>query len=456
MNALIIFILSLLVVVFLKHLSNKCNKISIDIVLKAFAVLLCISGIVRYFLSDSFVETVTNFEDPLQSFLHWAYYIGYAVLPMSVFFDSRLFRNIASYFSLPVNILAVIFYENTFSYFTASGAGGYYINPHIRHLLYTVELVLAIVIPILMQLHYKHVINVKNPKEIMFALGMIPLIMIQMMPSYIPNTLFGDLGFSAKMFGNLHLLWICCLIGETVLLHFIFRNRSQKDKFTFIAFMVIAQIMHTMSPFLRGFAYSRLPLQLCNIAAFFYLYTIITKSKKTFDFCYIANLVGAAIAITLFTFTDDVGALTFWPMHYVYEHSFVVMVPILCSTLGVFSRLDKSAFKNMMRIFVVYFVLVFVFGTIINGMDSTPDFYPVNHFYMFNPKVAVDYIPFAGFTSLIHWQFGEFEIYPILVVTIFIIFTALNLAFLGITLLGYKIIDKFKAKKNPKPNMITV
>ena len=75
---------------------------------------------------------------------------------------------------------------------------------------------------------------------------------------------------------------------------------------------------------------------------------------------------------------------------------------------------------------------------------------------MFNPEVAVDYIPFAGFTGLVHWQFGEFEIYPILVVTVFVLFTALNFDFIGITLLSYKIIDRIKSKKTNKPEMATV
>lgn len=450
MNTLITLGLSILSILALKYVFTKWEKINPDLVLKIFAVGLCLLGIIRYFLSDSFVETVKPMEDPLQSILRWGYHIGYAVLPMSVFFDSRLFRNIATYFSLPISILAAILYDDTFAYFTAKGAGGEYINVHIRHILYTLELILAIIIPVLMKLTFKHKISMKTPREILMLLGITPLIMIQMMPSYIPKTLVNNMGLSAKMFGNLHFIWIGALIVEIVVLHFVFRKRSQKDKFTFLSFMVIAQVMHTLSPFLRGFTYSRLPLQLCNIAAFFYLYIIITRDKRMFDFGYVANLVGAAIAITLFTF--DVGAVSFWPMHYIYEHSFVVMFPVLGITLGVFPRLDKSAFKNMMRVFVVYFAFVFIFGTIINGIDGKPG-YSVNHFYMFSPEVAVDYIPFAGFTGLVHWQFGEFEIYPILVVTVFVLFTALNFAFIGLTLLSYKIIDKIKGKK-PDNNKI--
>ena len=455
MNTIITLVISIITVLALNYSFKKFNNVNPGIVLKILAVILNVIGIVRYFFSDAFVEIVGPMEDPLQSFLRWGYYIGYAVLPMSVFFDNRIFRNIASYFCLPMNLLAALFFDDTFAYFVAEGAGGYYVNIHFRYFFYTLELVLAIIIPVLMQLHYKHVLNVKSYKEILLTIGLIPLILIQMMPSYIPKTLIDQekLGLSGEMFGNLHIIWICCLIAETVLLHFIFRKRSKKDKFTFIAFMVTAQVMHTMSPFLRGFTYSRLPLQLCNIAAFFYLYTIITKNKKMFDFDYVANLVGAAIAISLFTFGDS--SITFWPLHYIYEHSFVVMVPILCTTLGIFPRLDKTAFKNMMRVFVVYFAFVFVFGTIINAIDTEPG-YAVNHFYMFNPEVAVDYLPFAGFTGLVHWQFGEFEIYPILVVTVFAMFTAINFAFIGLTLLGYKVIDKIKGRNKKEPETANV
>ena len=453
MNTFIILLLSLVAVFVIRQAFIKIKDISPDIVLKIFAAMLPVIGIVRYFMSDSFVETVGPMEDPLQTFLRWSYHIGYAVIPMSVFFDNRLFRNIASYFCLPVSILSAFFFNDTFAYFVAEGAGGFYVDQSFRSLFYTLELILAIIIPALMQIHHKHIINVKNVKELPLTIGLIPLIMLQMMPSYMLKTIVEDFDLTTGMFGQLHLLWLGALLVEILILNFIFRKRSEKDKFTLIAFLVLAQVMHTMSSFVRGFTFSRIPLQLCNIAAFFYLYMIIKKDKRMFDFCYLANLVGAVIAMVLVNFTSD--SFNFWNLHYIYEHSFVVMVPVLCTTLGIFKRLDKRAIKHMLSIFSVYFAFVFVFGTIINAIDTNPG-YAVNHFYMFNPVVAVQYLPFAGFTGLIHWQFGEFEIYPILVVIIFILFSVINFGFLGLNLLGYKIIDKIKARKNSKTDMATV
>lgn len=454
MNTLIIILISAISVLVLKTLFDKYNIINPDLVLKILAVALPVIGIIRYFFSDSFVETVVGFDDPLQSFLRWGYHIGYAVLPMSVFFGSRLFRNIASYFSLPVSILCAIFFEDTFAYFMADGAGGFYLNPHFRYFYYSFELVIAIVLPILMQIHYKHVINIKNVKEVLLTVGVTALIMIQMMPSYIPNSLIEKFEIGTGMFGGFHLLWLGCLVVETVLLHFIFRNRSKKDKYMLLVFLVIAQVMHTTSTMIRGFTFSRLPLQLCNIAAFFYLYMIIKKDRKVFDFCYLANLVGAAIAMVLTSFTSN--ALSFWNIHYIYEHSFVVMVPVLCISLGIFPRLDRTAIKHMLAYFSVYFAFVFVFGTIVNGIDTTPNHFPVNHFYMFNPSVAVDYIPFVGFTGLVHWEFSGFEVYPILVVTIFVLFLALNILFYFLTRGIYKLSDFIGSKNRAKEPALQV
>ena len=442
MYSLITLALSAIIICIFTYASNKKLINNLEIILKVMSVSLCIMGICRFFLSDSFVKNISDVKDPLQSFLRWGYHIGYAMIPMSVFFNSHLIRNITTCFSLPVTILAVIFFEDTMAYFTSAGAGGFYVDEWIRYATYILELTIALSTIILMEIHNKHVIDIKNVKEVLSTIGMVPLIMIQMMPSYIIRPFLSDFKLTVGMFGEFHLLWIFSLIIEIILLHYIFRNRSEKDKYMLLVFLVLAQIMHTNSQMLIGFTFSRIPLQLCNIAAFLYLYMIITKDKGIFDFCYLANLVGAAIAMILTNFDGE--TLCFWNIHYIYEHSFVVMVPILGVSLGIFPRLDKSALKNMTKYFSVYFVFILILGTILNSLNSK--FGTVNHFYMFNPKVAVQYLPFAGFVNAVHWEFNGFEVYPILVITIFVLFITLNVLFYFITRGLYKLIDYFKER----------
>ena len=447
MYAFVIILIAVLATFLLKQAFDK-SILKSDLTLKTLSVLLCVLGIFRYFLSDSFVETVNLGNNVQQSILRWTYHIGYAVIPMSVFFSSRIFRNVAIYFSMPVALICAVFSEGTVAYFLANGAGGYYIDPWLRYIFYALELIIAIITPALLKVVEKHKIDFKNKKEIFSFLGIIPLIMLQMIPSYIPRTIIPALDLTTGMFGEFHILWLVSLAVEIIILHYIFKNRTKEDKNLLLVFLVIAQVMHTTSPMIRGFTFSRLPLQLCNIAAFFYLYMIIKKDRRVFDFCFLANLVGAAIAMVLTDFTAE--ALSFWNVHYIYEHSFVVMVPALCTTLGIFPRLDKSSVKNMLKYFTIYFVFIFVFGTIINGTDATPNNYLVNHFYMFNPKVAVDYLPFIGFTGAVHWEFGAFEVYPVLVITIFIVFILLNCIFYLLTRGTYKLIDTIKAKTHRK------
>jgi len=539
MYALITLALAAIIIFIFTYASDKKLIKNPELILKAMSVALCVMGIFRFYLSDSFVKNISDVVDPLQSFLRWGYHIGYAMIPMSVFFNSRLIRNITTCFSLPVTILTVIFFDDTMAYFTSAGAGGFYVDEWIRYVTYILELTLALSTIILMQIHNKHIIGmtndnklddnknsciqnkknlinflvceisavfialiidcfiffeyfsydllpiifitvltlltvaiivfrfvifdvlkksknsdlsrytkiIKTVKEVLATVCMLPLILIQMMPSYIIRPLLPDFKLTVGMFEELHLLWLFALIAEIIVLHCIFRKRSANDKYMLLVFLVLAQVMHTNSQMLIGFTFSRMPLQLCNIAAFFYLYMIITKNKNVFDFCYLANLVGAAIAMILTSFSSE--TLCFWNIHYIYEHSFVVMVPILGLSLGVFPRLEKSALKSMLKYFSAYFVIIFVLGTIINSLKSA-EYGTVNHFYMFNPDVAVSYLPFVGFVKEVHWQFGDFEVYPILVLTIFVLFITLNVLFYFITRGLYKLVDFIKARTNKK------
>lgn len=448
MYSLIVIALSCAVVFLLQIAFNKSIIKKPELVLKVMAVVFGLVGLVRFFLSDTFPETALDFVDPFQVFLRWGYYTSYAIIPISIFMDSRLFRNIASYFTLPVALVATFAFEDTFAYFTAEGAGGYYVDVTFRYCFYILELVLAISLPVLMQLQYKHVINLKDKKEILNIIAALPCIHIQMMPVYVPQSIKRDPGLSMDMFGDLHLGWIVLLVAECVLLHYFFRKRSEKDKYLLLVFLVLAQMFNTNSAMLRGMTLSRLPLQLCSIAAFFYFYTIITKSRKMFNFCYLANLVGGVIAIALAAF--DVAPLQFWNIHYMYEHTFVMLVPILAMSLGVFPHLDRHAILDMLKYFTLYFVLAFIGGSILNGLDPTPGYYPVNCFYMFDLKRALQFVPFVGFVGNVHWEFGGFDMYPILVGIIYVVFVGLNMLFFGFTQGLYKISSLIRGKR-PAP-----
>ena len=92
MFPLIVFLLSAALVTTL-YLTLKKNKpVTFMQILKVLALLYPVIGILRFLLADSFVELVFNMADGYESYIRWAYYIGYAVLRFDVFFYVRLFR----------------------------------------------------------------------------------------------------------------------------------------------------------------------------------------------------------------------------------------------------------------------------------------------------------------------------------------------------------------------------
>ena len=190
-----------------------------------------------------------------------------------------------------------------------------------------------------------------------------------------------------------------------------------------------------------------MPFQLCSIAAFFYLITMITKSRRMFDFCYLSNIVGALIAVFLAAFTED--ALCFWTVHYIQEHSFVIIVIITALTLGVFPRVDRRSVKPMLIGFSLYFLFCFVSGTAINV--STGGGYTVNYFYMFNLETAVSYVGFASFTGVLEVKILNMTAYPLLIALVYILFVSLCVGFYFLNRGIYALYDKLKYRKFGQP-----
>ncbi len=407
--------------------------------LKALAVTFCVIGISRYFLLDSFPETVkTAGEDLSQSFSRWFYYMGYAVVPMSIFFESRLFRNLATCIFLPAAVFSTVLFDETMGYFLSDGGNGFALVPWLRYAFYILELVLAIALPILMQICYRHGFDIKSKTDLKHMLIALPAILYQMIPVYIPQSFFGYTDISWASFSPFHICWILLMAAEIVVLILYFRNRSYEDKYKLCVFLTIAQLFNTMSAFLRGFRLTRIPIQLCSIAAIFYLIAIVFKKKKLFDFCFLVNIVGALIAILLAAFSE--GAFSFWNMHYIYEHTFALIVPIVAAALGVFPRVSRESLKFSWIMFTAYFVFCLCVGTVLNGFSDSIG-YTVNYFYMLDVSVAVEYVPFASFTGNWVISMGRFTLYPILVLVVYSAYIVFCGAFFGIVELSYAIRD---------------
>lgn len=428
------------------YFKSKENKV-FNKFLKILVLAFCMVGIFRFFLSDSFIYVINKAKfngvfydktDILQTILRWGYYLNYAVLPMAIFFDSRLFKNIASYICLPFSVLSTIHFNNFMTYFLSPQGNGIHLAEWFRYAYFMLELIMAISIPIMMQIRHKHVFNIKSVKEWCNFLIALPFICIVMMPAYVPQSIVGYSQLEAKVGSPYHIAWIVVSIVVIFALYFMFRFKDYKTRFMLCVFLTTALFFNYNSIFLMGITLPRLPIQLCNLAAYLFILAIPLKMPRLFQFCFLANTAGAIVAYVASDFTG--GALGFWNVHFVLEHTLVLLVPILAMWLRIFPRLDKKAIKYTLIGFTVYFAFCFVAGTIINGYADVTGT-KVNYFFMFDLDKAFKYVPMLTFSEDIFYKFSRFVIYPIVPLVIYFAFSLLYLLFYMFTRFLYKFED---------------
>jgi hypothetical protein len=203
-------------------------------------------------------------------------------------------------------------------------------------------------------------------------------------------------------------------------------------------FLTVVLFFHYDSLYLMGFTVDRLPIQLCNLASYLYLIAIPFKRQGLFQFCFIANMTGTLIAILMPDLSS--GAFGFWIMHFILEHSLVMMIPVLAMGLRLFPRVNKTALKYSLIGFTVYFIFCLIAGMILNGYSDVTG-YRVNYFFLFDLEKAFNYFPIFTFTENVHWQFGRFEVYPIFVLLMFVMFQLLTVCYYLAVRFVYKFED---------------
>lgn len=425
----------------------KVEERKFNIFIRTLTVVFCAIGFVRFFFSDSFIFAINGawyegvyYDKPdfWHAALRWGYNTAYSVLPMAVFFKSRFFRNIASYITMPFAILSAVFFDDYMVYFFAAEGRGFQGPEAFRYAFFVIELVFAILIPLIMQIKYKHYLNVKDRREMVNFFVGLPFLLLATIPVYLPQSFFG-FGVNARpMFGGFHFAWMGILVVVTMALYFVFRYRPRHDRYMLCMFLTLVLFFHYNSMYLMGFTIKRLPFQLCNIASYFYLIAMSFNLKKMFQFCFIVNVAGTILAIVAPTFS--IGDTSFWNMHYIIEHSLVLMVPALVMGLRIYPRVNTKSLKYAWIGFTCYFLFAFIVGTILNGYaDVTGE--NVNYFYMFDLELAFDYFPFLTFAGNYHFTLGRFEFYPIVVTIVYCGFSLLWLIFYFVVKMLYKMED---------------
>lgn len=413
----------------------KSRERAFSYFIKSAVILFCAVGFFRFMLSDSFTfvinggyydEVFYDATDSLQTVLRWGYYLNYAVLPMAVFYKSRLFRNIASYVCLPFSVLTAIFFEDFMPYFLSDTGRGLHFSAGFRYFYFVLELVLAISVTLILIIREKHIFDVRSKKEWFDFLICTPLIVILMIPVYAPQSLFGYSKMIASKGSAYHLGWLLILLVATLGLYYAFRFRTRLEKRMLIIFLTVVLFYNYDSLYLMGFSIPRLPIQLCNLASYFFMIAFIFNMPRFFQFCFIANTTGAIIALILPDFLP--GAFGFWNMHFVLEHSLVLMIPALAMGLRLYDRPTKKSLKYTFIGFSIYFVFCLIVGMILNGYSDVTGF-EVNYFFLFDTEKATRLFSFLKFLEELDVSFGRFSFNPLFVSIIYMFFSLTCIGF---------------------------
>ena len=429
------------------------NKKNLSIVLKILTVIFCAIGFVRFFLSDAILFSINGgwyesgyYENPdfLHVILRWGYFTNYSVLPVAVFCGGRFFKNVAGYFSLPFTVISTVFFDDYMTYFLDPKGEGYHVDPTFRCVFFVAELVLAFAIPIILHISEKHVFNVKRGKEWVRYLIGLPGVILVTMPAYAPQTFWGTNQKEPEWFEPYHLIWIGISVLALIVLYYVFRFRTYEERYMLCFFLIVVLFFHYNSMYLKGLTLSRLPFDLCNLATYLYLIAFLLKSTKMFHFCFIANTIGTLFAIIIPSF--GLGHTGFWNVHFLYQHTLVLIIPFLLMALRIFPRLTRKSIGYFFVGFTIYITFCYILGIIINGELNGTDKPIVNWFYMFNFEVAFEeYFAFLKFIANYHFSFGggKYIVYPLVYVVVYAGFASICLLFYFIAKKFYKIEDEW-------------
>ena len=443
-----------------RNVINKILKISV-------IVYVCLM-LVSVILPDAFALSYSK-EDlasmPARrgyAIVRWFSMVSFVCLPIAVFYKNRTIRNIAIYFGSIMTIVQICFFKEYLTDFTSTAGRGlnsisvisenfkqFLINPTFRSVWFGILMCLQLVIPVVLAIQEKHLYEFKNKKEYLYFFITLPCIILSALPIYVLQHLFGHTNLIFEAYGLVHFAWIFFLSGEIVALYFIFRKQSEETKMVLLFVLSLSLIMQYLQMFSAiSINIERLPFQLCNLGSFFILISLITKNKHLFNFTVIINVIGVLFALAS-PDLDGEGLFYLYNMHFMLEHGNVMVIPLLALLFGIFPKLDKTALKDCLIGFTIYFVCVWALGTMFNAiaLKTGNGFWKANYLFMFDASKAMKLLGDGIGKLFVSFKIGYGTFYPAIQLIIYAVFMVVcTLLWLAIQLI-YKLKDISKNKK---------
>ena len=425
------------------------------------AKVLCIVWMSLYFLNlflpNAFA--MRTFEDltPYESgenipfaLLTWAHDVAFLVIPMAIFMKDKTFKKIAAYFCLIVCILNAAFFYKYIGFYTdaahsagikelrflSDSAKAFFTNYTFRAIYFAVlcylEATLLINIAVF---DTKDIIPTFTVKKVLTFLAVLVGLLFSILPIYVPQYLFKgyalttEQGFSTFAFGKFyHIGWIIFTILEGVAITLIFRKKSYEIRYIVVLCLGLSLLLQYNEMFtgIGEITASRMPFQLCNMAAFFILLTLLTKSEKMYHFTLAINSVGAFIAMIICD-SSPYGVTYIMSIHYMVEHTNVILAPLMCATLGIFKPLKLKDIKDFVALFSGLFVFLILLGGTFTGLYETTgnDYWKCNYLFMFDKENTMNIAKFSGPLFDMKVKIGGFFTLSMIQLVMYVVFLSI-------------------------------
>ncbi len=431
-------------------LEKKKGAAILDCTIKISTVVFIVLSMAGVFLPDLFAcsHEIPDLEKMLgtefHALLRWLNAVCFTVLPIAVFQKNKYFEKLASFFCLPMAAVNIACYSQYIGYFTIDSYSGlqtvrilpkvfknFLINEEFRAIFFGMTCLFQILALILLTYRNREKLLIRK-SEMIKLIGIWIGVTYMSLPIYVPQHLFGHVNIEMIRFSLVHLVWIAIIVGIILVLYLAFQYKSYEAKYLLVLSMSWALMMQYSQMFTAtsDLNIMKLPLQLCNLGSYLALIMILKKSDKLFHFTLIVNVVGAVIAIAILDINKNAAHLSrLWVVHYVVEHTKVLVVPILCLVLRIFKPIEKRSIKHFAIGFTAYYLFVFLLGTVSNGFykmyegEYIQNFFYANFLFMFDKETAGNLVSFAEPLFEKHViKFGVFEIYPLAQLLVYVIF----------------------------------
>ena len=397
------------------------------------------------------ISPYVNGENVWFVMFRWCNDVAFLVLPVAIFFKKDVFVKITGYFVLIACLANVIVYFKYLEFFVSlDGAGiaqirflsegfkAFLYNGVFRSIYFGILMFLELMLAVFVVL--RNFNNFKKPitkKGVLTALGVFALVFLSIIPIYAPQYIFrGYSNVGAGNFDNFematpfHFMWIAFVILEGVGLTLLFRKKSYDDRYIVVLMLSLSLIMqyHQMFTCIGEITAHRMPFQLCNMAGFFIILMLLTKSERIYHFTLVINAVGAIIAMALCD-TTPFGVAYVMNIHYMVEHTNVILTPILCATLGIFPKLKNKHILDFLVGFAIYFGFILLIGGTFTGIKElggpNADYWNCNYLFIFNKAETTSILGFVGPLFDINVKIGNFFTLSLIQLVVFVAFSAI-------------------------------